>query len=345
MEYINEVNLNEAIIHVLDNNGAEPVYNEYPLKLVDETYEYILKHIQKSLKDEELKYAVFNDERNIVKEISQEYFNAQIDLISASKEMAKQLFILMKSNASIPSCDLIVVSISTEYGLMLAILKMDYVKNYTHTIDFVEDKIGINITPQFVGLPPGGQRLQKCAFIKPMKDENKFDLMVIDKQSKSKDSEDDDSNYFISNFLGCTIVDNERDATRNFIKTTEKWTRDNLKDNADKAEQVRTSIKKKLKEEDNINISELSQDIFADNADVSENFVQYAKERGVSENVEVDKQWVDNKFKRVRLKIDKQIDIYIDEDVYGDKSKFEVVRNGDGTINMLIKHVKNYIEK
>ena len=345
MEYVNEVNLNEAIIHVLDNNAAEPVYNEYPLKLVDETYEYILKHIQKSLKDEELKYAVFNDESNIVKGISQDYFNAKIDLISASKEMAKQLFILMKVNAAIPSCDLIVVSISTEYGLMLAILKMDYVKNYIHTIDFVEDKIGINITPQFVGLPPGGQKLQKCAFIKQTKDDNKFDLMVIDKKGKGKESEDEGLNYFISDFLGCTIVDNERDATRNFIKTTEKWTRDNLKDNADKAEQVRTSIKKKLKEEENINITELSQDIFEGNCEESQNFVQYAKERGVSENLEVDKQWIENKFKRVRLKIDKQIDIYIDEAVYGDKTKFEVVRNGDGTINMLIKHVKNYIEK
>lgn len=345
MEYVNEVNLNGATIHILDNNSEEPVYNEYELKLVDETYEYILKHIQKCFKDEELKYAVFNSERNIVKDISQEYFNGETDLITASKEIANQLFVLMKSNGSIPSCDLMVVSISTEYGLMLALLKMDYVKNYTHSIDFVENKIGINITPQFVGLPSGGQRLQKCAFIKPLKDENKFDLMVIDKQSKSKEAEDYGSNYFISNFLGCSIINNERDATRNFIKTTEKWTRDNLKDNADKAEMVRTSIKKKLKEEDNVNINQLSQEIFGDNTEESQKFVQYAKERGITDNVEVDKQWVDNKFKRVRLKIDKEIDIYIDAEAYTDNSKFEIVRNGDGTINMLIKHVKNYIEK
>lgn len=345
MEYVNEVNLNGATIHILDNNSEEPVYNEYELKLVDETYEYILKHIQKCFKDEELKYAVFNSERNIVKDISQEYFNGETDLITTSKEIANQLFVLMKSNGSIPSCDLMVVSISTEYGLMLALLKMDYVKNYTHSIDFVENKIGINITPQFVGLPSGGQRLQKCAFIKPLKDENKFDLMVIDKQSKSKEAEDYGSNYFINNFLGCSIINNERDATRNFIKTTEKWTRDNLKDNADKAEMVRTSIKKKLKEEDNVNINELSQEIFGDNTEESQKFVEYAKERGITDNVEVDKQWVDNKFKRVRLKIDKEIDIYIDAEAYTDNSKFEIVRNGDGTINMLIKHVKNYIEK
>lgn len=344
MEYVNEVNLKEAIIHILDNNGEEPVYNEYPLKLIDETYEYIMKHIQKCLKDEELKYAVFNSERNIIKELSQEYLNGQSDLISVSKEVSKQLFKLIKSNGNIPSCDLLMASISTEYGAMIAILKMDYVKNYTHTVDFVNNKIGIDIIPQFIGLPASGQRIQKCAFIKPLKEDNKFDLMVIDKQSKSKD-EDYGSNYFISNFLGCSIIDNERDNTRNFVKAAEKWTQKNLKDNADAAEVVRSSIKKELKTEDNIDINELSQKVFEGNKEVSDNFVEFVKEHGVNENLEVDKQWVENKFKRVRLKIDKDIDIYINEETYGDNSRFEVKRNGDGTINLVIKHVKNYIEK
>lgn len=344
MEYVNEVNLKEAIIHILDNNSEEPVYDEYPLRLVDETYEYILKHIQKCLKDEELKYAVFNNERNIIKELSQEYLNGQSDLISVSKEISKQLFKLIKANGNIPSCDLIIVSISTEYGAMLALLKMDYVKNYTHTVDFVDNKIGIDIIPQFIGLPASGQRIQKCAFIKPIKEDNKFDLMVIDKQSKSKD-EDYGSNYFISNFLGCSIIDNERDNTRNFVKAAEKWTQKNLKDNADAAEVVRSSIKKELKAEEKIDINELSQKVFEGNKEVSENFVQFVKEQGVSENLEVDKQWVENKLKRVRLKIDKDIDIYINEETYGDSSRFEVKRNGDGTINLVIKQVKNYIEK
>lgn len=344
MEYVNEVNLKEAVIHILDSNAEEPVYNEYPLKLVDETYEYIFKHIQKCLKDEELKYAVFNSETNIIKELSQEYLNGQNDLVTVSKEISRQLFKLIKTNGNISSCDLIVVSISTEYGAMLAILKMDYVKNYTHSVDFVDNKIGIDIIPQFIGLPASGQKIQKCAFIKSVNKENKFDLMVIDKQNKSKD-EEYDSNYFIGNFLGCSIIENERDCTRNFIKAAEKWTQKNLKDNADAAEVVRSSIKKKLKEEEEIDLKELSQNIFEGDKEISENFIQFAKEQGVNEKLEVDKQWIENKFKRVRLKIDKDIDIYINEDTYSDGARFEIKRNGDGTINMVIKQVKNYIEK
>lgn len=344
MEYIKEININEAIIHILDNNSDEPILNECMIDLNEEIYGFLLKHADRCLKDEELRYALFNDERNIVKEISQEYLNGENNLKEVSKELAKQLFILMKSNGNVPSCDLITVSISTEHGPLLGIFKMDYVKNYTHKIDFVEDRIGINIVSELTGLPVSAQRIQKCAFIKPIREEQNFNLMVIDKQNKSKD-EDYGSNYFINSFLGCRIVENERDMTKNFLKATENWTRKSLKEDADTAEVVRSTIKKKLKEEDSIDVKALSEDIFKDQYEAQQDFIQYVTSQGVNENVVVDKEWTEKKLKRVRLKIDKDIDIYINEETYDDSSRFEIQRNGDGSINMIIKHVITYIEK
>jgi len=153
MEYINEININEAIIHILDNNADEPVLNEYPLELTEEVYNFIFKHIQRCLKDEELKYAIFNKERNIVKEVCQEYLNGENSLTNVSKELASQMFILMRSKGSIPSCDLLTVSFTTEYGAFIGVFKMDYIKNYMHNVEFVDGKIGIDIVPQFTGLP------------------------------------------------------------------------------------------------------------------------------------------------------------------------------------------------
>ncbi|OOL97925.1 37-kD nucleoid-associated bacterial protein [Clostridium acetobutylicum] len=345
LEYINEVTINEAIIHVLDNSSEGVVFNEVELELNEETYEYILKHIQKCLKDEELKYAVFNVERNLAKELSQEYLDGKSDIVSVSKELASQLFVIMKSNGNIPSCDLLTAAITTEYGRMLVVLKMDYVKNYTHNIDVVDDKVEINIIPQFIGLPSSGQKIQKCAFIKPIREENNFDLMVIDKNSGKKDEDEYGSNYFINNYLGCKIINNERDLTKTFVKSAEKWTQKNLKDNADAAELVRTSIKKRLKEDDSININEVSDEIFGENKEAKDNFVEFIKKQGIEEKIELDKQWVENKMKRTRLKIDKDIDLYINEETYNDSSRFEIKRNGDGTINMIIKQVRNYVEK
>lgn len=346
MEYIKEININEAVIHVLDQSSDEAVLNEYALDLTEEIYLFLHRHIQKLLKDEELKYAKFKEERNIVKEISLEYLSGHNNILDVSKELAKQLFKLMKSKGNISSCDLIVVSFSTEYGPMLGILKMDYVKNYIHTIDFVDNKVGIDITAQVTGLPSGSQKVQKCAFIKPTANDQGVELMLLDKQKNSKETESGDygTNYFVDSYLGCSIIDNERDITKGFLNATEQWTRDNLSDNADKAERVRRQVKKKLKEEDNIDLTELSKEIF-DKEETSEKFVNYVKDSGIDNNISIDRNWIDKKLKRVRLKIDKDIDLYIDEETYSNDSRFHIKRNGDGSIDMVIKNVVNYIEK
>lgn len=345
MEYIREVSIIEAVIHILDNNSDEPILNEFKLELSEDIYRFVLKHIERALKDEELKYAVFNEGRGLVKELSQEYLNGDSDLLSASKELARQLFTLMKSNINIPSCDLMIVSFSTEYGPMLGIIKLDYVKNFTHKVEFIEEKIGINIIPQATGLPVTGQKIQKCAFIKLLENGNKYDLLVIDKQGKAKDDEEYGSNYFIGSYLGCTIVNNERDLTKNFIKAAETWTRSNLESNAETAEAVRTTIKRKLREEDNVDIKSLAQDLFKEQEQTQDSFIQFVASQGVDENIPVDKEYLEKKLKRIRLKIDKDIDLYINEEAYHDNRKFEIQRNGDGSINMVIKHIINYIEK
>jgi len=108
---------------------------------------------------------------------------------------------------------------------------------------------------------------------------------------------------------------------------------------------VRTAIKRKLKEEDSIDVIELSKEMFPENHETKEKFVDFITQQGISENINLDKEWIDKKLKRVRLKIDKDIDLYVDTETYHDNSRFEIQRNGDGTINMVIKHVSNYVQK
>lgn len=162
MEYISDININEAVLHILDSNSDEPILNEFQIELNDDIYKFLHKHMDKCLKDDELKYAIFNPERNIVKEVVQDYLNGiDNDLINLSKELSLQLFAIMKGNVNIPSCDLIVCSIVTDQGPMIAILKMDYVKNFTHQVDFVDDKIGIGIVPQAAGLPAQAKKFKR----------------------------------------------------------------------------------------------------------------------------------------------------------------------------------------
>lgn len=343
MEYIKDITIMEAAIHVLDDSSTEPILNEFKLELNDETYIFIYKHIEKCLKNDDLKYARFNDGNGVIKKVSQEYLNLESNLLDTSKELAKQLFVQMRTNGNIPSCDLITVGFTTEYGPMLGILKMDYVKNFTHEVSFIDDKLGINLVTQTAGLPSG--KINKAAFIKDLKRKNEFDLMVIDKRSKRKADEEYGSNFFTDIFLNCVLVENERDMTKNLLRTTEAWTRNHVREDADKAEKIRSTVKSKLLEEDTIDIDKLGQEIFENNDVGRLAFIENIKANGVPDEVAVDKEWVEKKLKRVRLKVDKDIDIYLSQEAYKDNSKFEIKRNGDGSINITVKNVMNYIEK
>lgn len=345
MDYVNDININEGVISVLDTNAAEPILNEFKLDLDEETYKFLYKHIEKCLKDEDLKYAKFKQDRNVVKDIVKNYLNGtEDDLIKISKELSRQLFSHIMQNVNISSCDLIVASIVTDQGPMIAILKMDYVKNFTHEVDFIENKLGINIVPQMAGLPRSSQRIQKAAFIMPVREGNSYNLMILDKQKRSKADEDYGANYWIDSFLGCYAITNERDNTKNLLKTTENFVRRYYSDNAEKAEEIRTTVKTKLKEEETININEMSEELFNEAPEVKQTFKTMILSN-CEEEFQVDQSYIAKKLKRTRLKIDKDIDLYIDDEAYKDKSKFEIIRNGDGSINLVIKHVINYIEK
>lgn len=341
MEQINEINISEAVIHILDNNSEEPVLNEYRLELGEETYNFLLRHVERCIKDEELKYAMFCGEDNGVKKAASEFLEGHASFLDTSKEMARMLFNLMKEDASIPSSDLAVVSFTTEYGPMLGIVKMDYVKNYTHSINFIEDKIGINIVPELTGLPASAGRIQKCAFIKPYDADSSYELLMIDRQPRAKEN----VSYFKDKYLNCSIIENNRDKTKKLMNTIEEWTRTNLGDNASEAEKVRRTIKDKLIKEEKVDIRDLTCEIAGDDAVKERSLTEYAASQGLEDSVEIDKEWAAKKLKRIRLKIDKDIDLYINNDAYNDESKFQIQRNGDGSINMIIKHVMNYIEK
>lgn len=342
MEYINDININEAIIHVLDSNAEALVLNEYALELNEETYVFLYKHLEKCLKDDELKYAKFNEGTNLVRDNVKPFLDGEeTNLIEISKKLARQLFAVMHMNENVPSADLLVASIITDQGPMIAIIKMDYVKNFTHEVNFIDEKIGIGIA----GLPGSGQKVQKAAFIKPSREGERYNIMLLDKRKATRKDDEYSEDYFLKAFLGASTVVNERDYTREFMTASENFIRRSITDNAAESERVRTAIKDKLESDDAIDLEKFAEELFPREPVVKEAYLTDLRMKAIDEEIPVDKQYVDKKLKRVRLNIDKHIDLYIDKDTYKDKQKFVVKNNGDGSVDMIIKNVYNYIEK
>ncbi|MCX0407825.1 nucleoid-associated protein [Clostridium perfringens] len=296
MEYINDINIKKAVIHILENDGTNPILNENLLELNEDTYKFLYKHIEKTLKDNKIKYARFVEKDNELKDICYNILEDKISLLEGSKRIANQLYSIMRSNNTIPSCDLIIAEILTDIGPFIGILKIDFIENYGHKI---ENSI-ISIA-QSQGLPKSGQKIQKAAFIRPKKFSREFDLLVLDKMKKVKGEEEYAINYFIHQFLGCNLVTNERDMTKNFIDYTEKWIMDNIKDTTE-ALNIQKLVKDKLKNDSEIDIYEFVEEI----GDVSNNkqaLIEKFENSNLTE-VKVDKDWVEKRFEKVVLNLD-----------------------------------------
>lgn len=334
MDKIRDIIIKEVVLHVLDNSLSEPVLNNYKMELNEELYKFVLGHIERILKDDNLKYALFKSKDSEVKKLSQDFLNGMTDIVSTSKGIAEQLFETMKNDLNISSGDLLIVSFDTEYGPMLGIIKLDYIKQYTHKID---SNIGIKIMSIATGLP-ATKKVQKAAFIKPINHGQDYNLLVLDKMAK-----DTDNNDFLNKFLGCNLINNDRDKTRAFMDAVEIWTRSNLQGQAAKAEELRSSIKNQLESNDEIDIYDLATEVLPF-GDTQKSFIAYMQQNEL-ENIKVDKEYLEKKLSKLKIKISSDIDLNITEEAYRDINKFEVVNNSDGSIHMLIKNIENYAER
>ena len=215
MEKVDDISIQEAVINVLDSSLNEPIINEFKNKLSEETYDYLYKHIKKAINNKDIKYCKYIHVNGAMKKTADDFFYRHSSIITTARDLSLQLFNLMKQNNQIPPCDLIVASIITNQGPFLSILKMDYLKGYTHKVQNYDDKIGINLINQNSRLPASNQKVGKAAFIRANRDDN-FDMLILDKHRKS--SNEYDINYFTKSFCNCRRYLTPLDNTKGFMR-------------------------------------------------------------------------------------------------------------------------------
>lgn len=337
MRSIEDIIINKVYISALDKENNTLVLSDMGLELNEETYEYFEKHILRCIKDDEAKPCMLDGESNIVRELCKEVLEDSESFIVNSKKLSQLIYKCMSNEEKESSGDFAVCLCDSQQGLFIALLKMNYAKAYCHFIKQEANEaliidIGINKT----GLPSIGQKLSKAAFVKLSSASSEFDVLVYDKQPEG---------YFCQAFLKITQVRDRRENTKILQKTSEGFVRKAFKDNAQEAESFRKKLTETLMQEDHVDVEKLTQSLLP-TEEIRNEYKAALVNQGVSESqIPIDKEWAEKKLKRKRLKVDKSIELYIDDEAYNDKDKFQIKRNGDGTIDIILKNIKNYIER
>lgn len=342
MRYIKDILLEKAILHVVDAHADEAIITPTALDITEDVEEFVRKHVLKSLNDDETMTCRFlSDEVEVAKTV-REILNTGEGFVEKSQALTERMFKRIH-HTDIPSGDMLFVQFIAEDQRCYGLMKLDYQQSFMHNITFKDENLCIDLVSQEVGLPGLGQRLKKCAFFTKAP-EDQIEMIVLDKKQKIEDAQ---QQYFVEDYLEAVLITDDTERTRKFKSTVEKWTQKNLKEQIDVANDVRDHINETLLSSPSIQVDALAERIFSEQPTMKESFkeaVEGAGYRSGSE-FEVDKTWVEKKMKSKQIKTDTGVVIRGEFDFFKDTQRFTVKTNGDGTVDYIIKGVRNVVER
>lgn len=335
--------IEQAIIHVLDKNSDEPVLNECTLDLNQPVEEFIAGHIVKLLADEDNIKAKLYNPVGVVHHGVIDMIENEGDFIEISHKMAREFFRIIQQYHAVMSCDLMIAKLNFDGIPAVAILKLDYQRFVEHEINYEEKGFEIKLNFQETSLPSTKQKVSCGAVIK-MPNEDLDDLVGVERIVKGEDGEPVE--FFFREILQANRVVDHIDKTKLFHKQMEGWIRKNVKNEMDKAIGIREDLNELYRHSVDVNVKEVANDLI-DDVESREKFIEQLEVAGVDteESFELDKPFIEKKLKSKAIKTDTGFVIRGINDLYQDPSKFEIRYNGDGTVNYIIKNVRNIAQR
>ncbi|MVO71189.1 nucleoid-associated protein [Paeniclostridium sordellii] len=332
--------IHKFIVHVLDKNSEVPILNDFEGKVSQEVDKFFQKIIKRVSKDDDLRKGIFKDyENNVVKNCCEQIIYDESTFLENSKEIAAYLFDVMKINAELESCDLAICLYTVKDEKYVGILKLDYKRLYTHSIEFIDDKFNIQMVPNEIGIPET-QRQKQCAIVGLTGMNDEYHLRLLDKDAEKEELE----SKFINEFLNAEKIVDDKHKTKVFKNSAETWITNALANDIKQAEDVRSVLNYTLKEKEEIDLEDFVEKSI-DNNDLKESFKEHMEEKGIGSAFNIDKQWVEKKLKKRSIKTDTGFDIKADLNDFEDPMKYSVKQNSDGSIDITIKNIKFYEEK
>ncbi|MDU2197776.1 MAG: nucleoid-associated protein [Peptostreptococcaceae bacterium] len=332
--------IHKFIIHVLDKENDTPILNDYEGRVSPEVDKFFQKVMNRVAKDDDLRKAAFkNYNDNLIKNCCEQIIYDEDTFLQNSKEIAAYLFEVMKINAEIEYCDLAICLYTVKDEKYVGIVKLDYKRLYTHSIELLDEKFNIQMVSNEIGIPETGRQKQ-AAIVGANGINDEYHLKVLDKDAEKEGSE----SKFVSEFLHAEKIDDDKYKTKVFKNTAENWITNALSSDIKKAEDVRSMLNYTLKEKQEINVQDFIENNIKDE-ELKESFKEHMEDKGLEESFNIDKKWVEKKLKKRSIRTDNGFDIKGNLSDFEDPMKYSVRQNENGSIDIVIKNVNFYEEK
>ncbi len=308
-------------------NGEEIIESKL-LGINEEVEEFIRRHVMKSLNSMSTYKAVLLKESSL-----RAYMSRLVDDKESFLEVVtdiSKLYEKVSKGLEDPYCDLLFAQYIADEQRCYAMLRLDFKKSYNHFC--TGDEYGLH---EASILPGTNTTLTKCLFFSKGPE---LEVLVIDKKEKVEDND-----YFVNDFMEGLVIRDDVSMTRRIKSVIESWINRNLMDQIEAASSLRSHLHDYLQNEDKFVVEELAD--FFEHPTLYESLNEHLKESGIKGEFQLDKTYIEKNLQSRSFKTDSGFSISGGCDGFKDVSKFSVKENGDGTMDYIIKNVRNITEK
>ncbi len=327
------INLNKAILHILDFHSGITVFSEQELNLDSESVAtFLRKHIEKSFSDSGAQSGSFLDNSTFNKQLT-EYVSDTLNLIEFSTYIANLMHASVAKSDKLHSMDLLVCDFSVDTVRYVCILECAHRPAFTHQVSNDQDGIHNDIVNHHAILPSITQKLDAYAFINVETSSIKF----VDK----KRLVDGEEAFILPDVvLECSTVMSPKSTVKLMNSIAQKVAENHGQSSVFAISKAKNLVMENLETSDRIEPEELGKEIFESSAIMQKEFVEEIKNAGIPDTVVmIDKSYAIRTNKNHKIKTDTGIEISIPADYYQNTEYIEFINNTDGTLSIQLKNI------
>ena len=321
--------IKNAILHIIKNDGNPSVYSESELDIDSETCEaFINKHVKKLWNTPTTREATFQAGSAVYQEL-QSYLSRETSFKDLSIMLAERLSDIVNMHTDIPPADLMVVRFDVKQDQFLALFKLNYNECFTHQA--AED--GNNIVKCSTILPFGSGKVEEACLIP-------FSPMLIKLIEKAHPVNGEAVNYFSEMFLECETNLSRKESAQIINEVTDEFMQDFFENDIKTHAMVKTAMTQEAEETEGIiSMDNVAARVFEDE-EIKHNFVHTMREAGIMEDIPLGAKFVKQQFGTHKLKSENGIELKFPAELAEDTGQMEIERHSDGTVTFVLKRMR-----
>lgn len=330
--------LERAVLHILDFAGGEPVLSAQELALEDGIREFLVKHVEKTIRSQDAKNGKFyeNSEFNTM---LQGYVTHEYSFVEFSRQVAEMLYKALVHCQDVQNTDLFVCQMNVDDVPYMALLKCLNHQGYVHQVNVIEDgTVATEVMNSSGLLPSNSQKMDEFAYI---------NLETGQTLIKAKKYSLDGNSVFVlpELLLECNQTPSPMETIKEINKVVQRVAEAYCQDQVETAAAVKNYIAENLPLDGQLDPQQIGEAVFQDNPAMQADYRQEMENAGFREPVVVDKEATLKKMRKHKLSTDTGIELVIPTEFFENTEFVEFYKDEDGFMSITLKNIQNIVNK